>query len=109
MIPQLSPTLLKILSSTVLEVERALKLPKSDPCLRDLKHTVLLALGELELKHAGTSRRKILWIKPGLGPAFEPESARRGDPMDREGRDASTERGDPKERDEPVVPHLQDE
>jgi hypothetical protein len=86
MAPQLSPTLLKILSSTVLEVERALKLPKSDPCLRDLKHTVLLALGELELKHAGTSRTKILWIKPDF--------AGRGDPVERE------QRKDPKERSE---------
>lgn len=109
MVPQLSPTLLKILSSTVLEVERALKLPKSDPCLRDLKHTVLLALGELELKHAGMSRTKILWIKPGLGPGFEPESLQQGDPVDREGRDAPAERGDPKERDERVVPRLQNE
>lgn len=66
MASQLSPTLVRILCSTVLEVERALKLPEGDRSLRDLKQAILLALGELELKRATVSRMKILWITPLL-------------------------------------------
>jgi hypothetical protein len=74
--PQLSPTLLKILSSTVLEVERSLRLPQGDPSLRDLKQTILLALGELEWKRTAGSRIRILWIRPesaGVGYSGERE------------------------------------
>ena len=60
-----SPTLLRILRSTVLEMERTLELPANDTCLRDLKQAVVLALGELERKRAA-SRMKILWIEPDL-------------------------------------------
>jgi hypothetical protein len=76
--PRLSPSLLKILSSTVLEVERSLRLPHSDPGLRDLKQMILLALGELECKRAAGSRMRILWIRP--------ESAGRGIPANEEDR-----------------------
>jgi hypothetical protein len=60
---QFSPTLLRILRSTVVEVERALRLSKGDPGLRDLKQAIVLALGELELKRA-QPRMRILWIRP---------------------------------------------
>lgn len=77
MAPELSPTLLRILSSTVLEIERSLILPDGDPGLRELKQSILLALSELEWKRAAGSRMRILWIRP--------ESARRGIPGEPEG------------------------
>jgi hypothetical protein len=80
--PQLSPTLLRVLSSTVLEVERSLRLSPGDKGLRDLKQTILLALGELEWKRTAGSRMRILWIRP--------ESAGRGIPASEKDRGLSS-------------------
>jgi hypothetical protein len=63
MSPESSPTLLRILRTTLLEVERALELSQCDPGLRNLKHSILLAIGELEMLRAA-SRVRILWIRP---------------------------------------------
>lgn len=116
MVSQLSPTLLKILSSTVLEVERALELPKGDPALRELKQAVLLALGELETKRAAVSTMRILLIKSDLGsdlgpysgPHSGPDFAGRDDPVERERGNPPSERG-PKERSERGAATLQNE
>ena len=57
---ELSPKLLRILHSTLLEVERELEGPERDVVLRDLKQSIVRAISQLELERDGPS--------PSMGP-----------------------------------------
>jgi hypothetical protein len=50
---EVSPTLLGALRKTLSAVEQALDLREDDPDLRELKHTLVRQIGELEVKRTG--------------------------------------------------------
>ena len=54
---ELSPKLLRILHSTLREVERELEAPERDVVLRDLKQSIVRAISQLELERDGVSPR----------------------------------------------------
>lgn len=56
MAAELSPKLLRILHSTLREVERQLEGPERDVVLRDLKQSIVRAISQLELERDGASR-----------------------------------------------------